>query len=210
MIRTTSFVARLTGITSLFFSVPLAVAFAAAPDTAGVDTLGTFLLTIIYFIDRYVVPFIFALAFLIFLWGIYSTFIAGAANEEKRQEGQKILIYGMVGFFIMISLWGLVNLLVGTFGLHRSTRPDYPVFGPPTSGTKTTNPFNDTKDTGGSGGSDTGYKCPPGTEVVPNAEEYGCVAKQQPIDNGSCQSDADCLPKETCAPISGTNACIPK
>ncbi len=178
MIRTTSFAARLTGITSLFFAVPLAVTFAAVPYTAGVDTLGTFLLTIIYFIDRYVVPFIFALAFIIFLWGIYSTFIAGGANEEKRQEGQKILIYGMVGFFIMISLWGLVNLLVGTFGFNRATRPNYPVFGPPRSGPNTTYPsFNTTKYTGGSGGSDNGYNCPPNIEVVPGAEEYGCVAK---------------------------------
>lgn len=116
------------------FAVPLSfllVSVAHAQGTVPVDGLGFFLLQIIYFIDRYLVPIIFALAFLVFLWGVYSTFIAGANNEEKRQEGQKLVMYGLIGFFVMLSVWGIVNLLIHSFGFGAGSRPSLPTFGAP-------------------------------------------------------------------------------
>jgi hypothetical protein len=119
-----------------------------APDTTGLDNLGTVLLSLIYFIDRYVVPLVFALAFIVFIIGIYRYFIAGAANEEKRQEGQKFLMYGLIGFVLMLSVWGLVNLLVNTLGFNHGSRPPLPTFGSPVNSTNpTTNPFDTTKTT---------------------------------------------------------------
>jgi hypothetical protein len=213
MNRLTPLFTRFVLRTALLFMLSTAPAFAAVPDASGADTLGTFLLTIIYFIDRYAVPFIFALAFIVFLWGIYSTFIAGAANEEKRQEGQKIFIYGMIGFFIMISLWGIVNVLVHTFGFNSQTRPDYPTFGAPSSGAKSANPF----DTGGAtSGGTTGSgdcandsQCAPGYTCQAEGGTSACVPVQQASD-GSCHGDSDCAPGYKCAPISGESACIPR
>jgi hypothetical protein len=116
----------------------VALAQGNPPSTAGADNLGNFLLLIVYVIDRYIVPVVFALAFIVFLWGIYSTFIAGATNDEKRQEGQKLVLYGLIGFVLMFSVWGLVNLLVGTLGFNTNTRPPLPQFDP-TSGSAATN-----------------------------------------------------------------------
>ena len=99
-----------------------------------VDGLGLYLLQIIYFIDRYLVPVIFAIAFIVFLWGVYRYLILGAASEEKRQEGQKFIMYGLIGFFLMISVWGIVNLLINSFGFRSDQRPDLPSFGSPVSG----------------------------------------------------------------------------
>lgn len=37
-------------------------------------------------------------------------------SEEKREEGKKTIYYGIIGLFVMISIWGLVNILSNTFG----------------------------------------------------------------------------------------------
>lgn len=80
------------------------------------------------FIDSTLVPVIFAIAFIVFIWGVYTYFIAGAADEEKRKTGKTFVMYGLIGFFVMISLWGIVNLFLSTLSFQ-NTRPCLPVFG---------------------------------------------------------------------------------
>lgn len=75
----------------------------------------SFLQSIIMFINRTLIPFIWAIAFIVFIWGIFQYFILGGANEEARDKGKQLAVWGIVAFFIMSSLWGLVNLLLGTF-----------------------------------------------------------------------------------------------
>ena len=38
------------------------------------------------------------------------------------------MVWGFIGFFIMVSVWGIVNLLVASTGLGSDTRPDLPTF----------------------------------------------------------------------------------
>jgi len=68
-----------------------------------------------------IVPFLVGLAVLIVIYGIVG-YILNAADEEKRKEGQKFVIWGIVGIFVMISVWGLVNILYNTF--HLTNTPD--------------------------------------------------------------------------------------
>ena len=213
----------------VFSSIPLAAVFfilvplahAAAPETGGLDNLGSFLLKIVYFIDVYVVPVIFALAFIVFIWGIYSTFIAGAANDEKRQEGQKILMYGLIGFVIMFSVWGLINLLVGTLGFDRNTRPPLPVFGAPESAQTQTsgNPFQTDKTTKNVGDScspssscGSGMECisgtchPFGDIVAPPASGGGSVSKLKCPPNTTYVANYGIDGTPECVAISGSNS----
>lgn len=39
------------------------------------------------------------------------------SSEEGREEGKKTIYYGIIGLFVMVSIWGLVNILQGTFNL---------------------------------------------------------------------------------------------
>lgn len=94
----------------------------------GGNTIPEYLTSIIGFINVVLVPLLFAVAFLVFIYGIFNYFIAGGANEEKRDEGKKLAIWGIVAFFIMVSVWGLVNVLIGTFGLTNTNRPPLPTF----------------------------------------------------------------------------------
>ena len=120
------------------------------PNIRPIGQIFNFLITII---DHVLVPLIFGVALIVFTWGVYNYFIAGGANEEKRKEGRNFIIYGIVGFFIMVSLWGLVNVLVYSFGFNRATRPPIPTFNESTG--DRSNPFGESEETTGGGGSDT-------------------------------------------------------
>jgi hypothetical protein len=98
--------------------------------------LFTFFLNII---NNYIVPVVFAVAFLMFLIGVYRYFIAGGASEEKVQEGQKFVLWSVIGFVIMFSIWGLVNLFINTLGFDSNTRPALPKFGAPGNTTNAAN-----------------------------------------------------------------------
>ncbi|HVB19989.1 MAG TPA: hypothetical protein VNF51_01715 [Candidatus Paceibacterota bacterium] len=69
---------------------------------------------IINTINNVLVPVLFAIAFIVFLWGAFQVFIFGANSEEVKEKGKNHMLYGLIGFFVMISVWGLVNILTGT------------------------------------------------------------------------------------------------
>ena len=102
-------------IASLSFLLP---AFAFAQSTKSIDSAQALSSWIVDFINNILVPLIFALSFVVFIFGIFRYFIAGAANEEKRKSGRDIMIYGIIGFAVMITVWGLVHLLTGTIPLN--------------------------------------------------------------------------------------------
>lgn len=92
------------------------------------STVSSFMTNIVRFMNGTLVPFIFALAFLVFLWGMFQTFILGGSDEEKQAKGKQLMMYSIVGFVLMVSLWGIVNLVADGFGFNTSTIriPDVP------------------------------------------------------------------------------------
>lgn len=60
--------------------------------------------------------FMFALATLIFGWGVVQYILGGAQSGERTQKAKSIMIYGIIGMFIMASAWGIVSLLCNFFG----------------------------------------------------------------------------------------------
>ena len=107
-------------------------------------TISTLISDFITFINGTLVPLVFAVAFIFFLYGVARYFIAGAANPEQRKNGVQIIMYSIIGFAVMMSIWGLVNLLKNSFGLDSNSRPCLPTFGKDancdeSSGTQTTN-----------------------------------------------------------------------
>ena len=102
-------------------------------------------------IIKYVIPLIFAIALVAFLWGVFQYFFSGA---EKKEEAKDFLLYGIIGLFIMVSVWGLVRILTGTF-LLENAQPSLPTLG--TGGSSGSGGATFTTSTvGGSGGSSGG------------------------------------------------------
>ena len=64
-----------------------------------------------------VVPVIFALAFLVFVWGVVNYFILNAGDETKRAEGRAFVLWGLLGMVLLFSVWGFVNLLLSPLGV---------------------------------------------------------------------------------------------
>ncbi len=83
--------------------------------------------TILYIINGVLIPLIFAISFITFLWGIYKYFIAQGDSAEGQEKGKQLILYGIIGFAVMVSLWGLVNIVASTFGLTGQTAPQIPL-----------------------------------------------------------------------------------
>ena len=77
--------------------------------------------SLIGFVNKVIIPAILALAFLIFVWGIFKYFILSANNEDERKKGLGFMIYGLLGFVLMVSVVGIVSLLTNATGLDTST-----------------------------------------------------------------------------------------
>ena len=68
-----------------------------------------------------------ALAVVFFLYGILKYITAGD-DEEKRTKMKNTIIYGIIGLFVMVSFWGIVNILINTFELDTYPYVDVPYF----------------------------------------------------------------------------------
>ena len=75
------------------------------------------------------IPFLVALAVLYFMWGVVQ-FVAAAGDEGARAEGRSKMIWGIVGLFVLLSVWGLVELLAGFVGLGDGSTLDLPTANP--------------------------------------------------------------------------------
>ncbi|HEY0010437.1 MAG TPA: hypothetical protein VGB97_00795 [Candidatus Paceibacterota bacterium] len=92
------------------------------------NPLAKLVVNVTVFIDSYLVPVLFSLALVLFLFGVFRYFLLGGGNEEKRQQGKTFIMWGLIAMAVMVAVWGLVNILVRTFGLENSTRPCLPTF----------------------------------------------------------------------------------
>lgn len=79
--------------------------------------------TILYLINSVLVPLIFAIAFIVFLYGIAKTYIFSHGEPAEVSKGHQIILWGLIGFVVMVSLWGLVNVVANTFGLNGILSP---------------------------------------------------------------------------------------
>lgn len=68
-----------------------------------------------------IIPLIFALAFVFFLWGVFK-FIA-ASDSPKKEEGKKFIMAGLIGLFVMTSIWGIVQIFSTTLGVGGGVVP---------------------------------------------------------------------------------------
>lgn len=55
-----------------------------------------------------------AAALAYFLWGAANLILNGD-NPEKRKKGQEQLLWGIIGLFIMVSVFGILNVALSTF-----------------------------------------------------------------------------------------------
>ncbi len=96
------------------FAVPFV---SSAQTITNITGVGNF---VINTINNVLVPVIFAVAFIVFVWGAFEAFILGANSEEVKEKGKNLMLWGLIGFFVMVSVWGLVNILTGSVSLNQT------------------------------------------------------------------------------------------
>ncbi len=58
---------------------------------------------------------VFALTFLVFMWGIIKGWIIGGDSAEGVESGKKVMTTGIIVLVIMVSVWGILSLLQSSF-----------------------------------------------------------------------------------------------
>lgn len=79
------------------------------------------------FINNVLIPLFFGIALLFFVWNATKFFIIGAGETDAKDNAKRLALYGIGAFVILVSLWGIVNLLVSGLGWRNSSAitPDY-------------------------------------------------------------------------------------
>ena len=57
-----------------------------------------------------------AIAFLVFMYGAYE-FVLNAGDEAARSKGKKHMLWGIIGFLVMLSAYGILKIALNTFGI---------------------------------------------------------------------------------------------
>lgn len=86
---------------------------------AGVDLLDRI---VDYVIDP-AVKVVFTLGLFFFLWGLVQ-FLWNLKDGHVDENGKNHMVYGMVGMLIMVSVYGIIALIMNTFGIDPGTATD--------------------------------------------------------------------------------------
>lgn len=70
------------------------------------------------------IPLMMVLGLLYFIYGVITYVIAG--DEEAKTAGRDRIIYGVIGFTAIITVWGLVAIVANTFGLNSAVKVTFP------------------------------------------------------------------------------------
>lgn len=105
---------------SLLFALP-AVAFAQELDPIKdlIEAIGSIVATLI--------PILIGIALIAFFWGLV-LYILKAGDEKAKEKGKRIMIAGLISLFVMVSVYGIIELAQNALGVESETRIDVPQF----------------------------------------------------------------------------------
>ena len=104
--------------------LPSLVSAQLADNTTGdAGPFSDLLSNILAFTNTVLIPFIIGIGFLVFVFGMFRYFIAGGANDEKKEQGRSLMMYATLGFVLIIIFWGAVNLIASSTGLDNKPAP---------------------------------------------------------------------------------------
>lgn len=67
------------------------------------------------------IPIIIGLGLIVFLWGVLTYVLA--KGEDDKSQARSYMIWGIIGLFVMVAVWGLVNILAdAVVGSGQGTR----------------------------------------------------------------------------------------
>lgn len=61
----------------------------------------------------------FGIALIVFIYGVFE-YAKDSSNPDSRETGKNHILWGVVGMFIMFSVFAIIKLVMGTFGISNS------------------------------------------------------------------------------------------
>lgn len=107
------------GILSAIAFVPKFVMAQVTPSACGSGDLSAILCKIGELLNN-VMPILIALGVIYFIWGVITYVVGG--DEESKSKGRTMMIWGLIGLVVIVSIWGLVSILKNTFGLSNPSQ----------------------------------------------------------------------------------------
>ncbi len=103
------------------------VAVIFLPAVVSADAITDVINPLIKKIDQYILNpilvLMFFLAALYFFWGVFKM-VSNVDNPTELATGKQAMIWGVLGMVIMISAYGIVNLIIATFNIDPKFQPD--------------------------------------------------------------------------------------
>lgn len=65
------------------------------------------------------IPIVIGLGVLVFLWGVLKYVLN--SSDAGKAEGRTFMLWGIIALFVMVSVWGLVNILRDSLELNPNT-----------------------------------------------------------------------------------------
>ncbi|MBI2673723.1 MAG: hypothetical protein HYX23_00360 [Candidatus Zambryskibacteria bacterium] len=96
------------------------IALALAPALVFAQSLSN-IQTLVQSIGRLVnlaLPIVVGIALLAFFWGLVK-FIFAQGDETAKADAKKIMLWGLIALFVMISVWGLVRFIGTALGVNQ-------------------------------------------------------------------------------------------
>lgn len=76
-------------------------------------------------LSNYALTLLVALTVLVFLYGLMKYMFKGQESDDARSTGRKLMLWGIIGLFVMVSIWSLVGLLAGVIGQNQVGVPQF-------------------------------------------------------------------------------------
>lgn len=61
------------------------------------------------------IPIFIGLAIITFAWGVYNYLRAGMGDKADIEGAKSLMFWGVIVFFVMVSVWGLTSILQSIF-----------------------------------------------------------------------------------------------
>ncbi len=68
-------------------------------------------------VTNILIPVAFALCIFYFFWGIAKYIRTSAGGDKVVEEGKRAMVYGIIGIFVVFSVWGIIKFIQSETGI---------------------------------------------------------------------------------------------
>ena len=90
---------------------------------AATDLIGPIIIQLIGYLSFFL-PAIITVAIIYFVWGVVQYMMA--SDEEQKKLGRSKIINGLIGLFVIVSFWGLIEIVKTSFGITNTPTASRP------------------------------------------------------------------------------------